>query len=186
MTGRRRMVLRLLPLLAAAAVFEAAAHGQTAHVDPYQNGAAPALPGRAMAAASASNANTAATQAAALGYTNPMLADPMATSFLYGTAIPMTRGQAGLSAISSMQRFTGIGSGRISGVRGGGEPAPQSAAHTRNPNIPGGQAARYFNRVQPRGAAPAPAPTPVATTAGASNARKFYQRQSRYFPQPAQ
>ncbi len=183
MTGRQRMVFRLLPLLAAVPIFQATASGQT-HVDPYQNGAAPAFPSRGMAAAQAASAanSAAASQAAALGYANPMLVDPMAASYLYGTAIPMTRGQVGLSAISSMQQFTGLGSGRISGVRGGGQPAPRTAAHTRNPNIVAGQASRYFNRLQPRGAAPAP---PVATTADAATSRKYYQRESRYFPQPA-
>lgn len=186
MTCRQRMVLRLLPLLAAVPIFEAAAHGQAARVDPYQNGAAPALPGRSMAAANA-NTNTTAAQAAAAGYVNPMVIDPMAASYMYGPGIPMTRGQVGLSALSSMQQFTGLGSGRISGVRGTpGVEAPRSAAHTRDPNIPGGQAARYFNRLQPRGfgAAAAPAP-PAATTIAAGNSRKFYQRESRYFPQPA-
>ncbi|MDR3622420.1 MAG: hypothetical protein P4L85_23925 [Paludisphaera borealis] len=182
MTGRQRMVFRLLPLLAAVPLFEAAAHGQAARVDPYQNGAAPAFPGRGVAAPAANATSAAAAQAAASGYANPMLVDPMAASYLYGTAIPMTRGQVGLSAVSSIQQFTGLGSGRISGVRGGAEAAPRAAAHTRNSNIVGGQASRYFNRIQPRGAAPV---APVATTAGAANSRKFYQRESRYFPQPA-
>jgi len=186
MDGRQRNVLRLLSLIAAASVLGASARGQSAHVDPYQNGAAPLMPGQAAAAAAAAananaNANVAA-NAAALSYANPLLVDPVATSYLYGTAIPMTRTQAGLSAVSSMQRFTGIGSGRLSGVRGGGEPAPRTAAHTRNSNIVGGQASRYFNRLQPRSAAP---PAPVASAASASNSRKYYQREQTHFPQPA-
>jgi hypothetical protein len=181
-----RKVLRLLSLVAAASAFGASARGQTAHVDPYQNGAAPLLPGQAAAAAAAAanasaNANAAA-NAAALGYVNPMLVDPVAASYFYGTAIPMTRAQAGLSAASSMQRLTGIGSGRLSGVRGGGEPAPRTAAHTRNPNIVAGQASRYFNRLQPRSAAPT---APVASTAPASNSRRYYQREMTQFPHPA-
>lgn len=185
MTGGQRMVFRLLPLLAAVPLFQATARGQSAHVDPYQNGAAPAFPGRAMAAAAAQQAAAGANASAATSaYANPLLVDPMAPMLMYGgVGMPMTRGQAGLSAISSMQQLSGIGSGRISGVRGGGAPAPSTAAHTRNANIVGGQASRYFNRAEPR--RPGARVAPVAAASGAENSRRFYQRPSRHFPQPA-
>jgi hypothetical protein len=179
--------LGLLPLLAAVSVFEATAYGQGARVDPYQGGAAPAFPGAPSAAAMAQQQAAASVSAAAAQqYANTMAADPMAPMLMYGgVGMPMTRGQAGLSAISSLQQMSGIGSGRISGVRGGRRAEARTAAHTRNANIVGGQASRFFNRVEPRrpGAA---AVAPVTSSAGAGNSRRFYQRPSRYFPEPAQ
>lgn len=115
------------------------------------------------------------------GLADPMLVDPVALNYLYATGAPMTRGQVGLSAASSIQRMTGIGSGRISGVRGG-EVQPEerrSATHTRNSNVPGGQASRFFNRV---GSSVA---TSVPASASAGNSQRYYGRQSHYFPQPA-
>ena len=101
----------------------------------------------------------------------------------------MTGTQAGLSMLMMQQRMLGIGNGQLSGVRGGAASgtgartdgqAPRDgggaatsraiAAHTRNMNIPGGQAARYFNR----GGAPAVRNQPS------------YQRTTRYFPQTGQ
>ena len=71
-------------------------------------------------------------------------------------------GQAGLFMLSTQQRMLGMGNGQLSGVRPGGPGSQRTqdlqarrepistAAHTRNSNIPGGQAARYFNRGGPR------------------------------------
>jgi hypothetical protein len=174
-------------LAAAVSLFGATAYGQVAHVDPYQGGAAPAFPGAMSAAAMAQQqAAASASATAAQQYANTLAADPMTPMLMYGgVGMPMTRGQAGLSAISSLQHRSGIGSGRISGVRGGGQPAPRNAAHTRNANIVGGQASRYFNRIEPRRGGAAIV-APVASAAGTGNSRKFYQRPSRYFPRPAQ
>jgi hypothetical protein len=109
--------------------------------------------------------------------------DPLGLGYVNGAAIPMTRAQTGLYMLMMQQRMLGIGNGQLSGVRPGaqtdaqstrnrGTPAEShaSAAHTRNMNVPGGQAARYFNR----GGMPAARPQP------------YYQRQSRHFPQTAQ
>jgi hypothetical protein len=118
--------------------------------------------------------------------TNPAVADPLGLGFVYGPAIPMTPGQAGLFMLSAQQRMFGLGNGQISGTRPGGEIDARSArtgrspasaagshltaAHTRNSNIPGGQAARFFNR----GMASTPSSQP------------YYKRQMRYFPQTTQ
>jgi len=181
MTGRWRMVFRLLALLAVVSIVQARAWGQAAHVDPYQNGAAPAFPGRAMAAAAQQQAAAGTTAATApWAYSDSILADPMTPMLMYGgMGMPLTRTQAGLAAASSIQRFTGIGSGRISGVRGGVQAAP-TAAHTRNMNIVGGQASRYFNRAEPRQSTAA---APVATAAGSRNSRRYYQRPYSNFPE---
>ncbi len=178
MTSRYRKLLRSLPLLMAIALWHTAVQGQTTaptHVDPYQNGAAPAFPTRGGARTSQPG------QTFGTGIVDPMSIDPMALNYFYGPGIPMTRGQVGLSAISSMQRMTGLGSGQISGVRGSGVEmeARRSSTHTRNPNVPGGQASRFFNRITPKMA------TSVAASASAPNSQKFYNRQSHYFPQPA-
>jgi hypothetical protein len=112
-------------------------------------------------------------------------ADPLGLGFVYGpAAIPMTPGQAGLFMLSASSRMTGLGNGQLSGVRPGGPADTQNArrnpgkpdalvaaAHTRNSNIPGGQAARYFNR----GATPATA-----------RSQPYYRRDLRYFPKTGQ
>ncbi len=98
--------------------------------------------------------------------------NPMAMNYLYGPTIPMTRGQAGLLMLSTGQQMSGLGNGQLSGVRSGGRKDGNAAgtnltaAHTRNSNIPGGQAARYFNR--------------GVTTAARSE--PHFKRQTRYFP----
>ncbi len=119
------------------------------------------------------------------GATNTLAADPLGLGYVYGPAIPMTPGQAGLFMLSTQQRMLGIGNGQISGTRLGGQtglrtgrtsgdqPGAQSvAAHTRNSNIPGGQASRYFNR--------------GITSASASASQPYFKRRLRYFPQTAQ
>jgi len=177
MTSRLGMVFLVPAILATGVVGETTARGQTAppaRVDPYQGGAAPAFPTRRVAAM--------APVAAGVGYgiVDPMIVDPVAMNYLYATGIPMTRGQVGLSAISSMQRMSGLGSGQISGVRGSAiEEGRRSATHTRNPNVPGGQASGFFNRLAPS------VPTSVPTSASASDSGRFYGRQSHYFPRPA-
>lgn len=85
------------------------------------------------------------------------LMDPVAMTYLYGVPFPVSQRQAGLLMLSQQQRMLGLGSGQLSGVRpmwgsmgvGGFRPAEEparTAAHTANMNIPGGQAARFFNR----------------------------------------
>ncbi|MGC8640325.1 MAG: hypothetical protein ACP5XB_10670 [Isosphaeraceae bacterium] len=109
-------------------------------------------------------------------------ADPLGLGYVYGpAAIPMTPGQAGLLMLSTASRMTGIGNGQLSGVRPGMQQDSQAnrrgrgkaeglvtAAHTRNSNIPGGQAARYFNR---------------GVTPSSSRSQPYYRRNLRYFPQ---
>lgn len=178
MTSRLGLVFLAPAALAAGLVGGGSALGQSpavARVDPYQGGAAPAFPSRRPAAA--------APQPTVVGYglADPMIVDPVALNYLYATGIPMTRGQVGLSAASSLQQMTGLGSGRLSGVRGGAVQGEErrSATHTRNPNVPGGQASRFFNR---HGTS---IPTSVPASASAANSQRFYGRHSRYFPQPA-
>lgn len=174
------MVFLVPAAMAAGLLGGGSAFGQAptvARMDPYQGGAAPAFPTRRPAPV------TAPQQPAMVGYgiVDPVLIDPVALNYLYATGVPMTRGQVGLSAVSSLQQMTGIGSGRISGVRGGAMPQEErrSATHTRNPNVPGGQASRFFNR---QGSS---IPTTVPASASAANSQRFYGRHSRYFPQPA-
>jgi len=169
MASRLVRIFLVPAVLAAGALGETAARGQTAppaRVSPNRGGAVMMAP-----------------QPGVLGYgtATPMLVDPVALNYLYATGVPMTRGQVGLSAVSSLQQMTGLGSGRISGVRGGGvdEDPRRSATHTRNPNVPGGQASGFFNRFGPS------IPTSVAASASASDSGRFYGRQSHYFPRPA-
>lgn len=140
-------------------------------------------PARMAPQRSGAGATVAATGPTVVGFglANPVFVDPVAMNYLYATGAPMTRGQVGMSAISSMQQMTGLGSGQLSGVRGGAIPEEErrSATHTRNPNVPGGQASRFFNRVGTS------IPTSVPASASAGNSQRFYGRQSRYFPQPA-
>ncbi len=102
---------------------------------------------------------------------NAMMMDPLGMSYVYGSAaIPMSRAQAGLFMLSTEQRMMGLGNGQISGVRPGQNSTSKkgpTAAHTRNANIPGGQAARYFNR--------------GTTTATASLSQPHFKRQSPYY-----
>jgi hypothetical protein len=117
---------------------------------------------------------------------NAALMDPLGLNYVYGPAIPMTRSQAALFMLSTQQRMLGLGNGQISGTRPGSQDAtgrksgnPQlnpSAAHTRNANIPGGQAARYFNRG---------ATSTVSRLQPPGSGRSF-KRQLRYFPQTTQ
>jgi len=110
--------------------------------------------------------------------------DPLGLNYVYGpAAIPMTPAQAGLFMLSTGQRMTGLGNGQISGVRPGSQnkngtstATNQTATHTRNANIPGGQAARYFNR----GA------TTTAMRSRLPGAGQNFRRPSPYFPKTAQ
>lgn len=110
-------------------------------------------------------------------------ADPLGLGAVYGPAVPMTPGQAGLMMLATQQRMLGLGNGRLSGVRPGADgdrPAARpgrgtasgrpAEAHTRNSNVPGGQASRYFNR----------------GGLAASQPRPYYNRQLRHFPQGGQ
>jgi hypothetical protein len=125
------------------------------------------------------------------GTANARATDPLGLGYVYGpAAIPMTQGQAGLLMLSTAQRTLGLGTGQLSGVRPPGQQQQQAgtasrgrtagraadtrviAAHTRNSNIPGGQAARYFNR--------------GTTEASGSRSQPYYNRQMQQFPQTGQ
>jgi hypothetical protein len=79
--------------------------------------------------------------------------------------------QMGLMMMAT-QNPNGVGSGRLSGVRGGATPsrsqptAQQGQSRRSLSNQPGGLAARYFSRGTPRSSIP----------------RNYYNRQTRYFP----
>jgi hypothetical protein len=108
--------------------------------------------------------------------------DPLGLNYIYGPAIPMTAGQTGLYMLMMQQRMLGIGNGQISGVRPGGTglagqrttspgaATARTATHTRNSNIPGGQASRYFRR------------GPVKASQGGA----YYGRQLPYFPRTSE
>jgi hypothetical protein len=148
--------------------------GYGSRVDPYAGGLAPAVPGYVPPTrATAGTANQ-----------NVVVVDPLGMGYPAGAAVPMTSAQAGLYMLSMQQRMLGIGNGQLSGVRpgpqadqhssrnrGSSSPAGASAgaAHTRDMNVPGGLAARYFNR----------GPKP----AGRSQA--YFQRPTGRFPQPS-
>jgi hypothetical protein len=203
MHGRDRRLLGVtflaIAALAACGTAEAqtASNGLTAagagtRIDPYAFGAAPAAPGAYRAAQAAAASTAAATANQYLVTPNPTQ-DPLGLGYVYGPAygsvVPMTGTQAGLSMLLMQQRMLGIGNGQLSGVRGGGLTGANTrtggltardggaaatsrgdASHTRNMNIPGGQAARYFNR--------------SGTTALRN--QPSYQRTTRYFPQTGQ
>jgi len=193
MHARDHWLLSVTFLAIAALATCGAAEAQTAgtRIDPYAFGAAPAAPGTygaaqaaaSAAAATAANASAAASLNQSMVTPNPAL-DPLGLNYVYGpaygSAVPMTGTQAGLTMLMMQQRMLGIGSGQLSGVRGGtstgtngqasrnGGGAATSraiAAHTRDMNIPGGQAARYFNRSAP-----------------AVRNQPSYQRTTRFFP----
>ncbi|WP_165071489.1 hypothetical protein [Paludisphaera rhizosphaerae] len=111
-----------------------------------------------------------------------MAVDPLAAQMLSGTAVPLTRSQAGVSAVSSAQQFTGIGSGRFSGVRGAVDAkaqASQGQAGSRRATLraPGGQASVYFNRSGRE------TPPKVSTPVGRTTTRNFYNRPAGFFPE---
>ena len=141
--------------------------------------------------------STASTSATALatpaGRAAAMSSDPLGFGYVYGgvyggAAIPMTQAQAGLLMLSTSQRMLGLGNGQLSGVRPGPQKdsktgrsatAQLTAAHTRNANIPGGQAARYFGRG-------IGLPATLQAQTSTPRSQPYYQRQMRYFPQTAQ
>jgi hypothetical protein len=109
---------------------------------------------------------------------------PLGMGYMYGPGIPMTPAQAGMSMLMMQQRMLGIGNGQLSGVRPLDGASARTAkaravatallpgeAHTANMNVPGGQAARYFNR---------------GVAAPSSRSPSYYRRQSRSFPQARQ
>jgi hypothetical protein len=135
------------------------------------------------------SATPSATDAAALGMTgaqngmmgmggmattNSMFTNPMASPMLYGSMFPMGTSQraAGMMMLAGQSQMLGIGSGQLSGVRPGGAPGrgrqAQPAVRNRGSSgIPGGLAARYFNRTAQRPRIP----------------QGFYNRQNRHYPQ---
>jgi hypothetical protein len=165
-----------------AAGVQGANFGLNSRVDPYAGGLAPLAPGTVPSTAATSATQTMMNQA--MMNQSMIMMDPLGMSYLNGAGMPMTRTQMGLYMLSTQQRMLGLGNGQMSGVRPGQQADAQghgrnaattaatraNSALTRNMNVPGGQAARYFNR----GGMPA------------ARSQPYYQRQSRYFPQPAQ
>jgi hypothetical protein len=112
----------------------------------------------------------------ASGSTPGFFGNPFANPYLnpylnpYMSQSTMRPGDAALSFIAAQQALGGIGSGQLSGVRPprgtATAPVPARGQTTNSSMVPGGNAARYFNRsYQP------------ATGAGS-----YYNRQGRYFP----
>ena len=151
--------------------------------DPYMNGMAPAPPGYVYAPQ-----GTAALQSSTALNRNTV--DPLGFGYVYGPGIPMTPTQAGMSMLLMQQRMLGIGNGQLSGTRPAANSDPRATkvaktsqartlgpgshpgeAHTANMNVPGGQAARFFNR---------------GGNLATSRSQPYYQRQGRYFPQSSQ
>ena len=107
----------------------------------------------------------------------PMVVDPLAVQMMTGSGMPLTRAEAGMAAAASASRFTGIGSGRASGVRGVA-PGRNDPASVRRPSLrsPAGQASVYFNRFGRGTATNVSAPVSAATT------RNYYNRPAGFFP----
>jgi hypothetical protein len=104
--------------------------------------------------------------------TNSMFTNPMASPMLYGSMFPMTQQQAGIMMLAGQAQMMGIGSGQLSGVRPGGaggrgRQAQPAVRNRGSSGIPGGLAARYFNRTTQRARIP----------------QGFYNRQNRHYPQ---
>lgn len=113
-----------------------------------------------------------------------MMVDPLAAQMMMGTGVPLTRGQAGLSAAAMASRMTGIGSGRASGVRGGatapGNLNVRELAEKRSTlRLPAGQASNYFSRYGRGTTVNVSSPTSRATTG------KYYNRGAGFFPDAA-
>src|SRR4051812_4789743 len=161
----------------------ATASARGAAADPYMSGMAPAPPGYVYAPQ-----GTVATQSSAALNRNTV--DSLGLGYVYGPGIPMTPTQAGMSMLMMQQRMLGIGNGQLSGARPAANPDPRFSkgtrtpqartlgpgshpgeAHTANMNVPGGQAARFFNR---------------GGNLATSRSQPYYQRQGRYFPQSSQ
>jgi hypothetical protein len=111
-----------------------------------------------------------------------VMVDPLMARMMMGTGVPLTRGQAGLTAAASIGNATGIGSGRASGVRG---PAgPQGNLDVRGLSgrratlgSPAGQASNYFGR-HGRGTS-----VDVSSPASRANTGRYYNRPSGFFPE---
>jgi hypothetical protein len=130
-----------------------------------------------------------------VGAQSNLFRNPNAAPLIYGTMLGMTpdqsaaasagqtgslvnpmglsANQVGLMMLASTPQMTGIGSGRLSGVRPGAGPA-QGAAQQKTAATgrgsapqPGGLAARYFNR----------------TTKTSRIPQSYFNRQSRFFPE---
>jgi hypothetical protein len=168
---------------AQSAASRAVAVGRGTTADPYMGGMAPAPPGYSYATQSAV-AGSAATGGLSTTGVNGSMMDPLGFGYVYGPGMPMTGTQAGMSMLLMQQRMLGIGNGQISGSRPQAGPAAKTArtravatnalpgeAHTANMNVPGGQAARYFNR---------------GVAAPTSRSQPYFRRQSRSFPQSSQ
>lgn len=104
-------------------------------------------------------------------FANPY-ANPYVNPYLnpYMIQANMRPGDAALYFTAAQQALGGIGSGQLSGVRPprgtATAPVPARGETTNSSMVPGGNAARYFNRsYQP-----------------AAGAGSYYNRQGRYFP----
>lgn len=111
-----------------------------------------------------------------------VMVDPLMSQMMMGTGVPLTRGQAGLTAISTVGNVTGIGSGRASGVRGAAGPRGNldvRGLKERRGTLgtPAGQASNYFGRYG-RGTS-----VNVASPASRANTGGYYNRPARFFPE---
>jgi hypothetical protein len=130
------------------------------------------VPGRAFAQAAATPSGSPAGNASpyAAMYANPY-ANPYTNPFMnpYMTQ-QQVNGNVGMYFFAAQASNGGIGSGQLSGVRGRPTtPTPPPAPSTdsrRATDIPGANAARYFNRSYQ--------PSP--------SAMRYYNRQGRYYP----
>ncbi len=109
------------------------------------------------------------------GSTGPVNAfnNPYMTPMLYGSMFPMSRNQMGWMMLANQAQMTGVGAGRLSGVRPGTpgtpgqNPVGRTAAQKRgSASTPGGLAARYFNRTKP----------------GSTYPRAYFNRQPANYP----
>ncbi|OJW19174.1 MAG: hypothetical protein BGO49_11795 [Planctomycetales bacterium 71-10] len=112
-----------------------------------------------------------------------VMVDPLAAQMMMGTGVPLSRGQAGLTAASMASRMTGIGSGRASGVRGGATPGNlnvRELAEKRSTlRLPAGQASNYFSRYGRGTTVNVSRPTNRATNG------RYYNRGAGFFPESA-
>jgi hypothetical protein len=106
---------------------------------------------------------------------NSLLANPLAAPMIYGGTSAMSPNQMGMMMLANQAQMTGIGSGQLSGVRGGGGRGrgqgvqPVAARSRGTANQPGGLSSRFFHRTTTEGRYP----------------QIYYNQQSRYFPQVA-
>ncbi|WP_337174881.1 hypothetical protein [Paludisphaera sp.] len=114
-----------------------------------------------------------------------VMVDPLMTEMMMGTGVPLTRGQAGLAAASTVGNMTGIGSGRASGTRGvatrrGTASVRETAGRRPTLGTPAGQASSYFGRYG-RGTS-----VNVSSPAARASTGRYYNRPAGFFPEGVQ